>query len=293
MKAAMANEKFTGKIKEELFEDFFHTAWNSLWALEIQFSIEGVRDQVFGKDVEEPEAKENLRNSNAWKTLTRVYDYAVNGVEPEADTPDSIVIDGSDVLKLVASENHWTSEAWDNIIAMGDGRFALDEGSPVDLYKVALLANVDVRTIRNAVSAGDLISFKSGEGGRILIENASARRWLHGRRGFKPTVMQSSEEMQRLDTVTTPAEFAAFLSHRRNQLGFDDSRDKLVVMHPSATPEAISQLESGVFSVPLDAAFPIADFYQLDRKTFLQCVMRVFFYEEMRMLSEDGKVGEK
>lgn len=282
----MANEKITGKIKEELFEDFFDTAWNSLFALELQFGIEGVRDQVFGKDAEEPEAKEKLRNSPAWKTLTRVYDYAVNGVDPEDDTPDSLVIDGSDVLKLVASENYWTCETWDNIIAMGDGRFSLDDGNPIALYKVALLAKVDIRTVRNAISAGELIAFKSGDGGEVFIENASARRWLHGRRGFKPTVSQSSQEVQHLETITTPAKFGVFLTARREQLGLGNEADKPLISHPSATPQAISQLESGVFTLPLDAVFPVADFYQLDRKTFLQCVMRVFFCEEMRMLSE-------
>ena len=64
----MATKKFTGKIKDELFDDFFYTAQNSLLALESQYDIEGVCDQVFGKDLEDSEAKENLRNSRAWKT---------------------------------------------------------------------------------------------------------------------------------------------------------------------------------------------------------------------------------
>lgn len=289
----MATKKFTGKIKDELFDDFFYTAQNSLLALESQYDIEGVCDQVFGKDLEDSEAKENLRNSRAWKTLTRVYDYAVNGIEPDDDTPDSIVIDGSDVLKLIASENYWTSEAWENIISMGDGRFALDEGSPIDLYKVALLANVDIRTVRNAVSSGDLISFKYGDSSRILIENASARRWLHARRGFKPSVKQFSEEVLQLETIKTPAEFGAFLTKRREHLGLDEQEGKVVILHPGATPQAITQLESGVFFLPLDAVFPVADFFQLDRKTFLQSVMRIFFYEELEMLTEDAESGEK
>jgi hypothetical protein len=48
------------------------------------------------------------------------------------------------------------------------------------------------------------------------------------------------------------------------------------------------QLEAGVFALPLDAVFPVADFYQVDRKAFLECVMRVFFYEELRMLDSRG-----
>ena len=40
--------------------------------------------------------------------------------------------------------------------------------------------------------------------------------------------------------------------------------------------------------MPLDAVIPVADFYQLDRKAFLNCVMRVFFYEELRMLAPEA-----
>lgn len=282
----MAKDKNTAAVKDELFEDFFSAAWNTFLALESQFQVKGVMDQVFGVDADMDEGKESLRKSPAWQTLIDVYEYAYNGVEPKNAGPEDIVIDGSDVLKLVSSENHWPCAAWDNIIAMADGRFGLDEGSPIDLYKVALLANVDIRTVRNAVSAGELISFKSSDEQRVLVESASARRWLLGRRGFKATLKSLDGGYETIDTIKTPAGFGAFLKQQRERLKLDDKFDKLVVMHPSATIQALEQLEAGVFSLPLDAVFPVADFYELDRKEFLLCVMRVFFYEEMEVLSK-------
>ncbi|TYC51379.1 hypothetical protein ETQ85_24450 [Zoogloea oleivorans] len=286
----MAKEKSAAAIKDELFEDFFDAAWNTFMALESQFRIKGVMDQVFGVDADLDTARENLRKSPSWQTLIDVYEYAYNGVEPKNGGPEDIVIDGSDVLKLVTSENYWPCAAWDNIISMADGRFGLDEGSPIDLYKVALLANVDIRTVRNAVSAGELISFKSSDEQRVLVESASARRWLLGRRGFKSTLKSLDGGYETIDTIKTPAAFGAFLKHQRERLKLDDKFDKLIVMHPSATIQALEQLESGVFSLPLDAVFPVADFYELDRKEFLLCVMRVFFYEEMEVLSKTNEV---
>mgnify|MGYP001611368571 FL=1 len=112
--------------KENLFQDFFHSAFNSFEALEIQFDISGVRDQVFGKDVDEEQAKSNLRSSRSWATLSALYDYAVDGLDGGLHQTD-IVIDGSDVIKLVSSENYWPSAEWEQIVAMGDGRFALDD----------------------------------------------------------------------------------------------------------------------------------------------------------------------
>lgn len=270
--------------KENLFDNFFSTARNSLEALESQFNIKGVVDQVFGEGVDDEQAKVHLRASRSWATLSALYDYAIDGIDNGAD-PMDIVIDGSDVIKLVSSENYWPSEEWTQIVAMGDGRYGLDEGQTIMLYKVALLANVDVRTVRNAVSAGDLVSFKRDDA--IYIENASARRWLHGRRGFKPTVMKDDGEHLSLQNVDNPAAFGAFLVSQRKRIGLASGNDKLVVFHPSVTLQVIAQLEAGVFATPLDAVFPLADFYQVSRKELLECVMRVFFFEELRMLSDE------
>ena len=266
--------------KEQLFENFFHAAKGTLEALEQQFAIEGVLDQVFGKDASEEEAKAKLQASLPWATLWFLYDYAFDGID-HGQHPTDIVIGGADVIQLVTSENYRPSEEWDQIIAMADGRFALDDGSSLEVRKLALLANVDIRTVRNAISAGALICPDKETG---YVENSSARRWLHDRRGFKPTATTDRYDRLTLAVVDTPLGFGAFLVNQRKRIGLENADDKLVASHPSATPHAISQLEAGIFALPLDAVFPISDFYQVDRKEFLECVMRVFFYEERQML---------
>lgn len=271
--------------KENLFQNFYSTTFNSFLALEGQFNINGVMDQLFGVDKDEEHSKAHLRTTRSWITLSALYDYAVDGLIGE-ESPEDIVIDGSDVLHLVTSENYSPSGEWRQIVAMGDGRYALDAGDSVALIKVALLANVDVRTVRNAISSGDLVVIKTEH--EVYIENASARKWLRGRKGFKATVLNEIDEDLSLSGVNTPAEFGAFLMGQRVRIGGGKDDSKLVVFHPSVNVQAVSELEAGVFSLPLDAVFPLADFYQLGRKEFLECVMRIFFYDELEMLVHES-----
>jgi hypothetical protein len=274
--------------KEVLFEDFYRAADTALNAFEIQFGIHGVCDKILGTDSLDDDARmRRLRGNPAWATLSTLYDYAIEGLDQSPDGPSSLVIDGSDVLWLVTSENHWPCDEWRNIVAMGDGRFALDDGQPVDEGKIALLANVDLRTVRNAISAGDLIAIKRDDTG--LIENASAHRWLRGRKGFKPTILHENAARQNIATINTPAVLGAFLAERRRALGIDFGSRKVFVILPGVTSDALAQLESGIFSLPLDAVFPLADFYQINRDALLNCVMRVFYSEELKALHEERR----
>ena len=271
--------------KEGLFEDFFNVAREALEVLESQFNVSGVIDQVFGANADDEQARAKLRSSRPWETLSVLYDYAVEGEDRSGDT-NALVIDGSDVLKLVTTENHWPSDDWNNILAMADGRYGLDDGQVIALTKVALLAGVDIRTARNAASAGELIAFKRDDA--VYVENASARRWLRGRRGFKPTVEALDGAAWKVENVRTPGHFASFLQQQRLRIGADPASDKWVGLHPSLTLETLQELEGGVFTLPLDAVFPLADFYDVGRKELLACVMRVFFEEELRLLTAGG-----
>lgn len=282
--------------KEALFENYFETAVQVFSKFETVFCVDNVWSKIIGADesemygfsspATEQAAMDHVRKSNAWQTLSQLYDYAVDGIETDNNHPIDIVIGGAEVLSFITTENEGPVIEWDNITAQADGRFALDEGSLLPINKLALLAGVDVRTVRNAISSGDLISTKSD--GDIYIENASARKWLSGRRGFKPTVMLNRGAIN-LDEVTGPAEFGAFLAAQRTKIGLDSGESKLAVFHPSVDSRAIMEIESGVFKLPIDTVFPIADFYQIDRKDFLSCVMRVFFGEQLSALRETLK----
>jgi hypothetical protein len=272
--------------KDALFDSFCACTQEAAANWETFFGVDGLTEQVLGADSQRSAISQRLKSSRPWATLMALFDYATQGVT-QGDEEMSIVLDAASILSLIRTEMQWPSEEWMEVLNMGDARYALDEGENLTIDRVALLADVDVRTVRNALSAGDLLPVEAEDGtvDKGSIDNGSARRWLRGRRGFKPTVVASSAEHRALDQVGSPAQFGAFLLQQRQRIGMSGS-NKVTIFHPSASPDAIAQLEAGLFTLPLDAVFPIADFYQLSRKALLECVMRVFFARELQTLTE-------
>ncbi|MGV1043724.1 hypothetical protein [Limnohabitans sp.] len=282
--------------KQELFKNFYVCTREAVSAWETYFDVTGLAEQVFSESTHAHQNAENvLRASDAWRQLLALLDYASEGVTDGMEEM-SIVMDAAEILALIKTENYWPSQDWDNIVTMGDARYALGDGMPLDLERIALLANVDIRTVRNAASAGELSIVQAPKDDPFprrtpMVDNASARRWLHGRKGFKPTVSDNSAENIALEDVRTAAEFGAFLKKQRERIGLAETGQKLTIFHPCATVGTIQQLEAGVFMLPLDAVFRVADFYQLSKKALLECVMRVFFTEELETLTEALKCG--
>lgn len=269
--------------KEFLFEDFYGAVRETFPAMESHYGVKGMCHSMFGgHEPSSSEAKEYFHsNSPAWGTLEDLYEYAINGQDDTSDT-QYLVIASSDILKIATSEFGLLSKEWEDIVAMGDGRYALDEGEPVMAYKVALLANVDIRTVRNAISSGALETV-GGDADLQFVDNQSARRWLLGRRGFKPTISQQHIGVS-LETISKPKSFGDFVKSRVDEILSTEVGRGRKVEHPEVNEQRLAELENGVFSLPLDAAFPIADYLNLDRKTFLACVMRVFFSVELAAL---------
>lgn len=279
--------------KEALFNDYFDLAVRVMPAYEEVFSIEGICEQMFGTSPEidgqfadaeaAAEAVAKVRASSAWNTLERLYEYAVAGILPADTEAEEIVIGGSEVLTMLEYENDSVSDEWHSVVELGDARFALDDGIDVSAENVALLANVDVRTVRNAISAGNLLAAKVE--GKTRVNNQSARQWLSGRRGFTPTRVAGRDVLD-MAKVRTAAEFGAALAGRRNDLDLPLVGDKESGLPSSVGADAIAAIENGSFQLPLDAVFPLADFYQIDRKEMLGAVMRVFYPEQMKALAD-------
>lgn len=272
---------------ESLFEDFFQSAKTAFEALERMYQLQGVVEGALGPSPKVADQQAQLRGSFAWQALEATYDYAINGIEPgtQFDGVSSLVIDANDALELASGGERRPCDEWEAIIWMADGRSGLDDGLSIPLEKIALLAKVDIRTVRNAASARELTTFFNSEDDLVHADNASARRWLLGRRGFRPTVTEHMAAGITLDEVTTPVAFSAMLKTARKEL----SRE-IDIAHPAVTATALSELESGIFTLPLDAVFPVADFYQLDRKKFLICVMQTFFSVEFHTIESNQRM---
>lgn len=218
--------------------------------------------------------------------MSALHDYAVEGVATDEDTAQ-IVLDGGQVVALLHTHENWLCDEWERLVWQADGRRSLDTGSSVMVEKLAFLAGVDPRTVRNAISAGELVAFKQTVGldPGTYVENASARGWLQGRRGFKPTVFRAETALD-IEDVRSPTDFAAFLKARREQLGLNVGEGKVRPLVPGVDARSLEDVEGGVFTLPISAVNPLADFYQLDRKAFLDCVMRVFFAEYYEAILE-------
>lgn len=279
---------FGRATREELFEDFFRATQQVLPTFESLFEVTGLVDQVLGTADEDPESEERarakLRASAAWQTLAELYDYALDGVV--ANDPVDTVLSAADVLKLVTSNQHGPSAAWDRVLAMGDGRFALDDGDDLTPQKIALLAGVDPRTVRNAISAGEMVAHKTEDG--LLVENASVRSWLSKRRGFRPTRLQAAASAESLRDVDSPVALGALLRHAREARGVSLENQKLLVLHPLVDKTSLALIEQGVFQLPLDAVYAIADFYEVNRAQLLWTVMRIYFPTQLTALTESA-----
>lgn len=280
--------------KERLFEDFFINMLKTTERIENLFGVRGVKEQVFGcdhsfGDPDEGQAKESLRNNRAWLLASELYDYAVEGIDRTgqsgsvSDGASSLVIDAGEIIALLTGEEDAPLNAWHDVVMMGDARVALHDDLGIRVESLALLANVDVRTVRNAISSGALLCNKEDD---PYIGSDSARLWLMGRKGFKATAF-ASETSLNIAEVETAERFGALLKQRRadRDLGLTPAQEPSLVAYPGLTKEILAEAEAGVFRVPLSVVWPLADYYGIARDELLDCVMRVFFPDELEALS--------
>jgi len=281
--------------KQALFNDYLLALWQGMAHIEWTFEVKGLCEQVFGEKSAEQgrggsyeldqipaNARAHVEESDAWRTLSGLYDYAVDGLLHDGDHAEDLVPFGREILAALSMEESAPCREWFEIVGMGDARFGLHDGASICPEQLARLANVDLRTVRNAISTGELDAKKMM--GEQFIEHDSAVRWLHGRRGFKPTRIINMRGLA-LEEVTSPLALASLLRERREKLKLDEHRDILPPAHPAANTQVLNDLEDGVFTLTLDAAFPLSDFYQLDRTEFLKTLMRCFYPEQYKALT--------
>lgn len=277
-------ETMTIPSLENLFKDYVRTALETFQAMEGEFGFGGLVKHFLGGDY--PRSlfhSENLpkfvarhiQSSHAWKQLAELYEFAINGLASDEDTM-YIATNAAEILSLASFDKFSMHYAWERLVWQADGRHGLDNGYPLEYQKLAYLADVDIRTVRNAVSAGQLVSSKTQ--GIDFVENESARKWLLGRRGFKPTVYAGQTEVS-LSSVNSPTTFGVILKAQRARIV--ESGGALSTQHPALTEPVLNTLESGVFDLSLNMINPVADYYQIERKQFLSSVMRTFFPEQL------------
>lgn len=142
-----------------------------------------------------------------------------------------------------------------DMISRWEARHSLDDGSELSITQLALLADMNERSVRNAASLdGEArLTLKPDQ----MVSNGEARRWLAGRRGFRPTdVRELRDDSDMTDEQLSPAEIPAFVARRLLVLsggtGLDEWLQKGILdgSFESAIPEYVEKEANSVGLTP-------------------------------------------
>lgn len=209
--------------------------------------------------------KEAVQESPIWQAANDMYDYGINGVPtgdlaPKGhiygiyghlerflralDTPNMrLYLEASDItlprLTMLAVQSAVArlvvDDGWrENDYGASEYGLVTGDLNHLTLAEVALLANMDERSVRNAANPKLPDPLKTEQvGKRSLVTPEEARRWLSGRRGFIPTKECDGQAAQRLpacDTVLTP-ELAETITREAKKAGlsFMDYVERVLV----------------------------------------------------------------
>lgn len=184
-----------------------------------------------------------IEESPLWRAVCDMYDYGIQGKKMEwlgnDDSLSDIYADvelflrGLDSLSLYLEEDEvpWPTRAI-RVVRTAVARHLLDGGTrytdyedgffgALSLGEVALLADMDERSVRNAANlklANPLVTESIGK--RTVVSVEEARRWLVGRKGFVSTggSAQQKETSLRID-ITLPIDLASRLKFQAKASG--------------------------------------------------------------------------
>jgi hypothetical protein len=159
------------------------------------------------------------KTCRAWSEFEELYAYAESGVTgdfgpaPKSELYDGVV-DGTLRLPREVEEVFLMAEA--RLVLDGSAREWNRDLAPeahLSLHEVALLANMEDASVRNAITAKQLAAKTIKN--RVFIGVADAQKWLSKRRGFIPTgaVVTPKQEYVPLEP-TTYADLQQFAATR-------------------------------------------------------------------------------
>lgn len=161
-----------------------------------------VGDQVerlaMADDVSAPTTSPLEESTPAWRAFSALFEYGVHGIVGDSGSPlaedfyDQFAADtrGVDLLPEPVHRVYMLSTAR-HVLDGGEREYSSEVDIPpgyLTVAEVALLADMDVGSVRNAMSR-KLADPLQGEqqGNRTFVPVPEARRWLAGRKGFTPT----------------------------------------------------------------------------------------------------------
>lgn len=170
-----------------------------------------------------------------------MYDYGISGLLPKGMdkklflNPDTeLFLQGIQSLKLYFSEDdvpmpmlslRAVQTALARYVLEGGCRYTDDVstdgiGDYLTLMEIALLADMDERSVRNAANPKLPGALKTETiGKRSVVSIEEAERWLAGRKGFVPTQKPESQEQVKTTEILLPASTAELLQTNAQKAG--------------------------------------------------------------------------
>jgi len=247
--------------------------------------------------------------------LKKIYQFAVFGEDPDGAymsidgdihllgaylrNPDEFLYSlGSNFAKAKYEKLDYLYGLYSARITLDGDNGCVEEPQPfLSVQDVALLGCLDERSVRNAISQGDIKSRKDGSA--TVIQNAEARRWLQDRRGYNPTIWLG-KDMDGLDSVKTTSQFTNYLQTRRKEIAPSDSIEDFLSASISEFPtldaaklfgnevhisaKDVQILEGGEFPWPISICYQFSVFYKVTDRSMTETVMKLFFPDQYQLL---------
>lgn len=264
--------------------------------------LKGTTDELFGLPLDTSEithqpnlyslnetqrkiAFQKFTGTSIYRTCKELYEYAVNGIFTHQHWID-IVEDVNIYLQHIHSDFSPIHPNTQIIVDLALLRFGIDGeldektffcGSK-EFKVIALMANLDERTVKNAHSQG-LFNGDAGD-----FDFRAIKLWLSTKRGFTSTKGLGSKEELSLSNIKTASDFGNFLKEKRENLGALFDMKVFQTKHYLFDKKTVQELENGFFNLPLNTVSILADCYYLNEIDFLECVMNVFFSCELEKI---------
>lgn len=198
------------------------------------------------------------------------------------------------LLSAGVTDAHQTQGHLSDLVKRTEARMALDAGYTLRLEQLALLADMNERSVRNALSAEGESRLQADEAGEVANEDAV--RWLAGRRNFKVTQRRSLvDELGappdslfaveiprfvdlRLREVAKPWEYEHLYTGKFDPLMLEASR------RCALTPERVIAATNLPLSILPQECAALARLLEVEPVWFTYQVMTALFPDQMDML---------
>ena len=243
------------------------------------------------------------------KTVKQFYDYGILGiceVPLKAITGDTewtyaygLILDSSKSLLL--SEISGVDGVETNkclfaaraffarLVLDGAERVHLEGNSPpedmLSISEVAILADLDERTVRNATSINATNRLETAlAGSTICIPRLAAIEWLKSKRGFVPSTfgkLSFNSDFLETNSFVNATQAGEYIRIKREELNLEQ---EALSKASGVSEESISNLESGKINISEKEFIKIGEALGLDGERFALRILEVVKEEELQSL---------